>query len=149
MIVDRGVAAQWLREAKAGETLVYARVTSLPVASVVAQMMRDAAAAGYVTLYQRRRETGGGNENFFYVARRNGVAKHDFSKLAASAAPPLSAQAVNVSSCAAIAQDIAPQVRSMLAEGERPNASAIARQLGIYSSYPVARVLRQIERMAA
>lgn len=146
MIVQRGVAAQWLREAQEGETLVYARVTFLPVVSAVALMMREAAATGYVTLYRQRREHGPGDENFFYIARRTCATKNDFTKLAAT---PLSAQAVEAGGPAAIARDIAPQVRSMLAEGMRPSATAIARQLGIYSPYPVQRVLRQIERMAA
>lgn len=150
MIVQRGVATQWLREAKEGETLVYARVTFLPVASEVARMMREAQAAGLVTLSQRRRDHGPGGENFHYIARRTGKAHVSLEPVPSGPATLThKPQDKRLSSCAAVAIDIAPQVRSMLAEGGRHNAMSIARALGVYSVDPVRVALRNIERMAA
>ncbi|SCW77425.1 hypothetical protein SAMN02927924_02796 [Sphingobium faniae] len=151
MIVRDSVVTNWLKTAAEGEELVYARATFLPVECAVAKRMRDLAAAGHVHLFRRRRQHGAGSENFSYVARRTG------RPLPGQAAPGILAvkgvlppqkkpQDLRCTARAALIRELTPQVRSLLAEGVAPNASRMARMLGVYDHNPVLKVL---ERLAA
>lgn len=142
MIVSEILVRNWLKTAVHGQTLVYARVTSLPVQCAVARRMRYLAQDGHVILYRTRREHGAGDENFHYVARRTGKPLPG----ADAASLPCKPQDGRTGERAPLMREIAGQVRGLIAEGASHNATAIARELGIYSSYPVRRVL---ERLAA
>lgn len=150
MIVQDSVLTAWLATAKHREMMVYARATSLPVGSAVAKRLRLLAASGHVVLSQERRQHGGGDENFRFIVRR--TAKQmpaPNGALAVKGVKPLAThkpQDKRTGSCAMLARDIAPHVRSILAEGGRRSAETIARELGLYSAQPV-RVAMQ--RMAA
>lgn len=150
MIVREDVLTRWLREAKTGEVLVYARTTFL-IPTGVTRRLYDLAASGHVALYQERRKDGAGDENFHYCARRlarpiDGPAPRRPVRHVGAARKP---QDLRCSSHGALTREIEPQVRAMLAEGVGRNACAIARALGIYSSRPVQAVLVRMERMAA
>ena len=150
MIVQEKVLTAWLATAKHGETMVYARVTSLPAASIVAKRLRELAESGHVVLSQKRRADGPGNENFQYIATRTAARmpapdkSQKVTGIHLRRAPK--PQDKRTGSCAMLARDIAPHVRSILAEGGRRSAETIARELGLYSAQPV-RVAMQ--RMAA
>lgn len=150
MIVREDVLTRWLREAKTGEVLVYARATFL-IPTGVTRKLHELAARGHVELYRERRMHGPGDENFRYCARRlarpiDGPAPRRPVRHAGAARKP---QDLRCSSHDALTREIEPQVRAMLAEGIGRNASAIARALGIYSASPVRAVLGRMERMAA
>lgn len=150
MIVQRGVAVHWLRTASAGQTLVYARATFLPVKSEVARMLRDAAEDGHVILYRERRQHGQGEENFRYIAKRTAKALPSVGESAArgGAGKPIDRRS---SPHRELAREIAPHVRSMLADGAPRSPTRIARSLGVYSHNVVVTALRMIdgERLAA
>lgn len=160
MIVEESMVTRWLRSAKAGETIVYARSTFLNPKSKVAAMLRQAAADGHVVLYRERRTHGPGDENFRYIARRTarplpgqvlevrGVRPLGAAKaMAGGAAAAAKVQDRRYGACASLQREIAQPVREMIAEGER-DCAAIARALGLYSSWPVYSLMRR-ERMAA
>lgn len=148
MIVQRGVAVAWLQTASAGQTLVYARATFLPVKSEVARMLREAAEAGHVVLYRERREHGQGEENFRYIAKRTAKALPGAGKADCGAGKGPNRR---VTPMRDLAREIAPHVRSMLADGASRSPSRIARSLGVYSHNVVVAALRMIdgERLAA
>jgi hypothetical protein len=152
MMVRKTMVAAWLKTAKAGETIVYARATFLPVRSEVAAMLREAAEHGHVVLYRERRMHGPGEENFRYVAKRTAKPLPGQVYMVREV-PPLPAakpQDKRFNGTAALQRDIAPQVRGLMAEGVR-SGSAIARALGLYSAQPVYSLMRRLdaERMAA
>ncbi|BBD01858.1 hypothetical protein [Sphingobium sp. YG1] len=150
MIVQDKVLTAWLATAKHGETMVYARATALPAGSSVAKRLRALAEDGHVVLSQKRRADGPGDENFQYIVTRTAMRlpAPDGSRTVI-AVRPLSTrkpQDKRTGACAAVARDIAPHVRSILAEGGRRSAETIARELGLYSARPVRVVM---ERLAA
>lgn len=121
--------------------MVYARATFLPVGSAVAKRLRGLATSGHVLLYRERRTHGPGDENFRFIVRR--TAKQmpgPGGALGVKGVKPPAAhkpQDKRTGSCALLARDIAPHVRSILAEGGRRSAETIARELGLYSAQPV------------
>jgi hypothetical protein len=143
MIVQDKVLTHWLATAKAGETMVYARATSLPVASLVAKRVRALAETGHVYLRQERRQHGNGDENFRFIVKRTSKPLPGTDSARKAMPKP---QDKRTGSCASTARDIAPHVRSILAEGGRRSAETIARELGLYSAQPVRVVM---ERLAA
>lgn len=148
IVTDRQVTS-WLETAVQGDVLPYARATSLPHGSRVAERLRDLAASGMVVLYRQRRLHGGGDENFHYYARRTGkqFPRAGGSQAGGRAASPLPAtkpQDKRNGACAELAREIAPQVRALLAEGGACSPAHIARQLGLYSAAPVRKVLERI-----
>lgn len=148
IVTDRQVTS-WLETAVQGDVLPYARATSLPHGSRVAERLRDLAASGVVVLYRQRRLHGGGDENFHYYARRTGkqFPRAGGSQAGGRAASPLPAtkpQDKRMGVRASVALEIVPQVRALLAEGEPRNAAAIARKLGIYSPTPVHKALQRL-----
>ncbi|KMS54711.1 hypothetical protein [Sphingobium cupriresistens] len=150
MIVQDKVLTAWLAIAKQGETLVYARATALSVKSPVAARVRALAETGHVVLCQQRRAHGPGDENFRFIVRRTGKAlpAADGSRkvVGVRPLPAHKPQDKRTGACASVARDIAPHVRSILAEGGRRSAETIARELGLYSAQPVRVVM---ERLAA
>jgi hypothetical protein len=150
MIVQDKVLTAWLATAKHGETMVYARATALPAGSSVAKRLRALAEGGHVVLSQERRAHGPGHENFRYIVKRTAVQlPAPDGSLKVIGLRPMSAckpQDKRTGACAAVARDIAPHVRSILAEGGRRSAEMIARELGLYSAQPVRVVM---ERLAA
>lgn len=151
MIVQESVITAWLKTAVQGETLVYARATSLPFGSTIGKRMRELAESGHVVLFQTRRENGPGDENFHYTAKRTGrplpgQSKPGYQKVTGIRTPERKPQDMRVTSHASLIREIEPQVRSLLAEGAERNACKLARTLGIYSRNPVQKVL---ERLAA
>jgi hypothetical protein len=152
MIVAKSMVDAWLRTAKAGETIVYARATYL-IPNVVTRRMFDLAQSGQVLLFRERRMHGQGEENFRYIARRTAKPMPNMDGArAVTVGRPLEAvkpQDRRFGSCTALSREIAPQLRSMIAEGVPMSAPAMARTLGVYSVEPVRRALREIGRMAA
>lgn len=150
MIVQDKVVTAWLATAKQGETMVYARATFLPVGSLVAKRARALAETGHVVLCQERRQHGAGDENFRFIMRRTGkpLPVSDGSLTVGGIRPARAhkPQDKRTGACASVARDIAPHVRSILAEGGRRSAERIARELGLYSAQPVRVVM---ERLAA
>lgn len=150
MIVQDKVLTDWLATAKQGETLVYARVTALPAKSLVTARVRALAESGHVVPCQHRRARGEGDENFHYIIRRTGkpLPASDGSRkvIGVRPLPAHKPQDKRPGACASVARDIAPHVRSILAEGGRRSAETIARELGLYSAQPVRVVM---ERLAA
>lgn len=152
MIIAASMLDKWLREAKAEETLVYARATFL-IPNVVTRRLYDLAQSGHVELKRSRRAEGAGEENFHYIAKRLGKAlpgskPSKGGTLIVKGVRPLPAkpQDRRYTSHASVVREIEPQVRELLAEGHARNAARIARTLGLYSHNPVVRVL---ERLAA
>lgn len=150
MIVQDRVLTAWLSSAAHGETMVYARATFLPVGSAVAKRLRGLAETGHVLLYRARRAHGPGDENFRFIVRRTAKPlPGPGGVMIVKGVKPLPAhkpQDKRPGACASVARDIAPHVRSILAEGGRRSAETIARELGLYSAQPVRVVM---ERMAA
>ncbi|MEA3541962.1 MAG: hypothetical protein U9R77_07570 [Pseudomonadota bacterium] len=145
MIAQKSLVAGWLKTAKAGETIVYARATFLPVRSEVAAMLREAAEHGHVVLYRERRVHGPGEENFRYVAKRTAkpLPGQAFLVRGVKPLPAAKPQDKRFTGTAALQRDIAPQVRVLMAEGVR-SGSAIARELGLYSAQPVYSLMRRL-----
>ena len=150
MIVQDKVLTDWLATAKQGETMVYARATALPAGSSVAKRLRALAEGGHVALSQRRRADGPGDENFQYIVTRTAAKlPAPDGSLTVIGIRPIGArkpQDKRTGACASVAREIAPHVRSILAEGGRRSAETIARELGLYSAQPVRVVM---ERLAA
>ena len=150
MIVQDKVLTAWLATAKHHETMVYARATFLPVGSAVAKRLRGLEETGHVLLYRERRTHGPGDENFRFIVKRTAKQLPGAAgALIVKGVKPLPShkpQDQRTGSCAALARDIAPHVRSILAEGGRRSAETIARELGLYSAQPVRLVM---ERLAA
>jgi len=145
MIIAERLLNSWLREAKAGDVLVYARATYLQP-NVVTRRLYDLAISGHVCLTRTRTLHGAGMENFHYAAKR--LAK-PFSGRDPADTDPASGTAKpgqRETARTGLIREIEPQVRSLIAEGMERNAHKIARTLGLYDRYPVAVVL---ERMAA
>ncbi|ETI63004.1 hypothetical protein C100_14925 [Sphingobium sp. C100] len=148
MIAHKSLVISWLKSAKAGETIVYARATFLPVRSEVAALLRKAADDGHVVLYRQRRMAGPGEENFRYVAKRTARPLPGQTFLVKGVKPlpdraERKPQDQRIEARAALQREIAPQVRAMLAEGMR-NGAAIARELGLYSAEPVHHLMRRL-----
>ena len=148
MIVAPPVLDRWLRDAKAGETIVYARATYL-IPNAVTRRLFALHQSGHVGLRRQRREHGNGDENFHYIAWR--TAKQlpgpdgSLKVLGVRQMPPRKPQDCRKNARSHLQAEIAPMVRSLQAEGCRSGV-AIARELGLYSPEPVYNLLR---RMAA
>ena len=152
MIIAESMLDKWLREAKAGETIVYARATFL-TPNKVTRRLYELAQNGHVELKRSRRQHGPGDENLHYIAKRLGKPLPGSSttkggtRIAKSVQPlPAKPQDRRFTSHASVVREIEPQVRELLAEGHARSAAVIARTLGLYSHNPVVRVL---ERLAA
>ena len=151
MIIAESMLDKWLREAKAGETIVYARATFL-TPNKVTRRLYELAQNGHVELKRSRRQHGPGDENLHYIAKRLGKplpgssATKGGARIVKSVHPPAKPQDRRFTSHAAVVREIEPQVRELLAEGHARSAAGIARTLGLYSHNPVVRVL---ERLAA
>lgn len=152
MIIAESMLTSWLREAKAEETIVYARATFL-TPNVVTRRLYELAQTGHVELKRSRRADGNGEENFHYIAKRLGKPlpgsspAKDGTRIVKGVRPlPAKPQDRRYTSHASVVREIEPQVRELLAEGHARSAARIARTLGLYSHNPVVRVL---ERLAA
>lgn len=152
MIIAESMLDNWLREAKAGETIVYARATFL-TPNKVTRRLYELAQNGHVELKRSRRQHGPGDENLHYIAKR--LAKplpgcspaRDGARIVKGVRPlPAKPQDRRFTSHASVVREIEPQVRELLAEGHARSAARLARTLGLYSHNPVTRVL---ERLAA
>ncbi|WP_257554119.1 hypothetical protein [Sphingobium sp. CFD-2] len=152
MIIPESMLDKWLREAKTGETIVYARATFL-TPNKVTRRLYELAQTGHVELKRSRRQHGAGDENLHYIAKRLGKplpgsssAKSGTRIVKSVQLLPAKPQDRRFTSHASVVREIEPQVRELLAEGHARSAAGIARTLGLYSHNPVARVL---ERLAA
>ena len=152
MIIAESMLDKWLREAKAGETIVYARATFL-TPNKVTRRLYELAQNGHVELKRSRRQHGPGDENLHYIAKRlakplpGSSATKGGTRTVKSVQPlPAKPQDRRFTSHASVVREIEPQVRELLAEGHDRSAARIARTLGLYSHNPVVRVL---ERLAA
>jgi hypothetical protein len=148
MIVKESILALWLLTAKEGEQLHYARATALKPNAVTRRLM-TLAESGHVEL-KRKRRAHDGDENFLYIAQRLALPLPGQSEpgiLKAKGSRREKPQDKRFGAASAVAREIAPQVRALIAErGMVPSAGAIARSLGIYGEGPVRLVL---ERLAA
>ncbi|KFG90751.1 hypothetical protein BV98_001463 [Sphingobium herbicidovorans NBRC 16415] len=152
MIIAESMLDKWLREAKAGETIVYARATFL-TPNKVTRRLYELAQTGHVELKRSRRQHGPGDENLHYIAKRLGKPLPGSSpakggtRIVKGILPlPAKPQDRRYTSHASVVREIEPQVRELLAEGHARSAARLARTLGLYSHNPVVRVL---ERLAA
>ena len=152
MIIAESVLDRWLREAKAGETIVYARATFL-TPNKVTRRLYELAQNGHVELKRSRRQHGPGDENLHYIAKRlakplpGSSAAKGGTRIVKGVRPlPAKPQDRRFTSHASVVREIEPQVRELLAEGHARSAARLARTLGLYSHNPVVRVL---ERLAA
>lgn len=149
MIIAERLLNSWLRDAKPGDVLVYARATYL-LPNSVTRRLYDLAMSGHVCLTRTRRSHGMGMENFLYAAKRLakplegsiGLAAGREARRGGGVRMPQDHRFPN----AALVRELEPEVRSLLAEGVRPHATRIARMLGVYDAGPVRLVL---ERLAA
>lgn len=147
MIVKESVLALWLRTAKEGEQLHYARATALKP-NAVTRRLWTLAESGHVEL-KRKRRAHDGDENFLYIAQRLALplpGQSEPGTLMVKGVRPMKPQDKRAGRASAMAREIAPQVRSLIAEGVAPSPWKIARMLGVYHPEPVKLVL---ERLAA
>ena len=116
----------------------------------MAKRLRALAEGGHVALSQKRRDNGPGDENFQYIVTRTATRlpapDGSLTVIDIRPLPNHKPQDTRTGACAAVAREIAPHVRSILAEGGHRSAETIARELGLYSAQPVRVVM---ERLAA
>lgn len=164
MIVSGAQLRDWLREAKAGDVLAYARATFL-IPNDVTRRLYDLAQSGHVALTRVRRDNGMGDENFLYMARRTALPMEQGKAAGGSRGQVRhvggrAPQDRRVGDAARAAMAVVAPIRAQLAEYRAagrslPSAPALARAWGLPSAYAARIALRaagmdaSAERIAA
>lgn len=151
MIVSGMQLRDWLRDARAGDVLAYARATFL-ISNDVTRRLYDLAQSGHVALTRVRRDEGAGDENFLYMARRTALPLEQGQPVRGVGNKVLhvggrAPQDRRVSDAAraalAVAAPIRAQLHEYLAAGRSlPSAPALARAWGLPSAYAARIALR-------
>lgn len=151
MIVSGAQLRDWLRDAKAGDVLAYARATCLKPNDVTRRLY-DLAQSGHVALTRVRRDKGAGDENFLYMARRTalpmeqgkvGGGRRGRVAQFGGRAPQDRRVGDAARAAMAVVAPIRAQLTEYLAAGRSlPSAPALARAWGLPSAYAARVALR-------